>query len=332
MKDSIYYPYFEVHNKKWLKFALLYMDTFYSIIPPTGEKTLSDDFKKICDNTDLIKKHIPTYNETEITSIKVEEIIDNILSKPKRGIASYFNHGIGDISEKWRESKKWNFTIYAEKFPANWDEYLIEKNMGKRVSEGLLVNNDIGIIYLTQLANVIAEDKETSIISDSTDYENYLRHFYLKDVGFVKKAKVLEHIVHFKVPENIANIELSKLMDFRNRNKSNIESLWKILNDHWEDLKTGNRDESSLKLLSDVNKIISTFGDNISDFKFNAIKIPFKVLLALTRPDNLLEVFKELFEGTLDTSKAFYDLNNSLVSVNDISNTNKYFTNLEFLK
>ena len=44
MNNSIYYPNFEIENENWLKFALLYVDTFRPIIPDERKNELSDLF------------------------------------------------------------------------------------------------------------------------------------------------------------------------------------------------------------------------------------------------------------------------------------------------
>ena len=37
MKELIYYPSFEVRNREWLKFALLYIENLNPIIPESGD-------------------------------------------------------------------------------------------------------------------------------------------------------------------------------------------------------------------------------------------------------------------------------------------------------
>ena len=63
MKDLIFYPGFEFSDTTWVKFALLYINKLNPIIPTTGESYLSDSFKQILDETDLIHFHRPTFDE-----------------------------------------------------------------------------------------------------------------------------------------------------------------------------------------------------------------------------------------------------------------------------
>lgn len=68
MKDMIYYPGFEVRDKTWLKFALLYFDCLRPIIPTTiapERDYISDSFCIIMDETDLIQPYRPEYRRLE---------------------------------------------------------------------------------------------------------------------------------------------------------------------------------------------------------------------------------------------------------------------------
>jgi len=63
MMNLIHYPSFESKDLEWLKFALTYIESFSPIIPDTGEVFLSDLYKQLQDETDLLKIHRPNYNE-----------------------------------------------------------------------------------------------------------------------------------------------------------------------------------------------------------------------------------------------------------------------------
>ena len=84
MESLLYYPGFEVENINWLKFALLYLNKLRPIIPPDGDKYLSDNFKFINDETDLIDKYRPNYEEGFNATLDAIDVIDKILSHPDR--------------------------------------------------------------------------------------------------------------------------------------------------------------------------------------------------------------------------------------------------------
>jgi hypothetical protein len=103
MKKLIYYPNFEPPNLTWLKFALLYLDKLESIVPLERQHLISDDYRRLMNETDLVGMYSPSYNETERASVKaVEEgfkFIDksylrsSLFNRPKIltiGIIQYF--------------------------------------------------------------------------------------------------------------------------------------------------------------------------------------------------------------------------------------------------
>ena len=72
MKEMIYYPGFEVEDKSWLKFALLYFDVLRPIIPYTIQPEyayLSEPFLRVMDYTDFIRPYRPSYEEGACASI-----------------------------------------------------------------------------------------------------------------------------------------------------------------------------------------------------------------------------------------------------------------------
>ncbi|KYG58487.1 hypothetical protein [Planococcus maritimus] len=54
MKSLIYYPYFEVQDTNWLKFATLYIGSLTSIIPNAGKKNISDEFLQLIEEGGFI--------------------------------------------------------------------------------------------------------------------------------------------------------------------------------------------------------------------------------------------------------------------------------------
>src|SRR5436853_588756 len=63
MQEFIYYPGFEVRDVNWLKFALLYLDKLDPIIPESGDEHLTEQYRRIMSETDLIEVHRPSLDE-----------------------------------------------------------------------------------------------------------------------------------------------------------------------------------------------------------------------------------------------------------------------------
>ncbi len=146
MRELIYYPYFEVKNREWLKFALLYLDKLDPIIPDSGDIFLSNDYTMIINETDLIQKHRPTYEEGRNATLDVIEQIERILKHPKpfREIFSY-----SDFISRWKNNHEQHSILFREKYIDYWEEFCINNQLGQITDRGLMVSRDIANIYMT---------------------------------------------------------------------------------------------------------------------------------------------------------------------------------------
>lgn len=61
MKKFIYYPNLEPPNTEWLKFSILYLEKFESIVPYSRQHLISDDYRKLLNETDLVEMYSPEY-------------------------------------------------------------------------------------------------------------------------------------------------------------------------------------------------------------------------------------------------------------------------------
>ena len=66
MRNLLYYPYFEIRNEDWLKFALLYFRNLNLIIPESADRHLSEEFNHLYESTDLFNKFRPDYNSAYV--------------------------------------------------------------------------------------------------------------------------------------------------------------------------------------------------------------------------------------------------------------------------
>ena len=98
MNDLIYYPGFEIADQRCLKFALLYLDRIRPIIPDRvtyGSEYISDSFRRVMNETNLIDPYSPNYHEGRIASIQACEEIERVLTFPDR-YAECFSYSNGN--------------------------------------------------------------------------------------------------------------------------------------------------------------------------------------------------------------------------------------------
>jgi len=215
MRELIYYPSFEIQNNDWVKFALLYLNQLDPIIPKTGEKYLTDDYKKLINETDLIKPFRPSYHEGEMATLDAIDKIEKIFKHPK-AYASIFNDK--NFIKKWKNKKHQTCTLFREKYTHYWGEFCEHNKIGHFSAQGLLISSDIANIYMTILAQCVADIKGVSPITDN----KFLDHFSI----FTRKSKkhtqdiikTAQAVINLKLPKNLNEIAIDKIIKFRNKN------------------------------------------------------------------------------------------------------------------
>lgn len=229
MKNLLYYPYFEVKNINWLKFALLYFDDLRPVIPdmPYNQRRyLSDDFLRIMDETDLIKIYAPEYEEGSSASMLACEEFDNYLRTPRRYseafMCGYKNSNENSIDKKWRNPKFQDCILFNGKYSNNFYDYCIENNIATPCDEGIKISSDLAFVYMSFLADIISKNNGFEMITDIQKYNTLL----LKNDKILSKEternlKIAQNNIEFNIPMGIDKIDLEVFIELRKRRDFN---------------------------------------------------------------------------------------------------------------
>ncbi|MEA5259813.1 hypothetical protein VB264_18595 [Arcicella aquatica] len=296
MDKLIYYPSFEPKDIDWLKYALIYIDQFSPIIPDRGRNTLSDDFKKIENGTDLIIVHKPEWWQGDNAATKALKEIEFIESHPEQ-----FRDKLQavNINRTWKDSKNWKFKLYEEKFNTTFKYECIEKGLGEECNGGILISEELANLYMTFLAEEIAFEKVGNPITDSTKYDqlsSYLRARNPKKETLLNTAKI---VVNKKLPENIENIDLKKFIEFRQ--ESGIKELRQSFNQSllkfYESLES---DFNPQKYINDLEGFNKELIKEIGLFFGGYISTTLGADILLNNLEKL-EAIKQIIEGSILT-------------------------------
>lgn len=321
MKDLIYFPYFEPKNEKWLKFALLYIDKFKPIIPYNRRDDISDLYRQIRDETDLIIPYSPDYAEGSTASKNAIKEIESLLSEQN---TRYLFNG-KNITQQARNEQ--DYLIYREKFSYEFEIFCIDNELARKHDDGLYVSEEIAYIFMSGLAQEISYKTNSSIITDSAQFTNYANSKRVFNQSQQKKMSLAESIIELKLPQNIDDIEFRKFIEFRNANKNLIENfsreLQRIEN---SDINTMN----SYNFLQNYNEIYSELISKIAFYGVAGFSVPFAIYTVLQ--DNnatILEYQKEIFSGIGGLSGAYYSVKDVMTNTKEKRATVKYFANLQ---
>jgi len=217
MKNLIYYPGFDVKDENWLKFALLYIDELNPIIPVDGDAHTSSMTKHIQKTTDLIVPYRPEYDEGEVAANKALDLFEKLLRRPERYIPNYKYHS--NIRKEvflsgFTDKRNQNYVLFNEKYSYVFESYCIEHNLAHRSRHGLNVSEDVAHIYMSFLADEIANKKESDSITDSP-FNNKLLLNKTKEEHLKKRINIINEGIKLELPQNIKDIDINKIIKLR---------------------------------------------------------------------------------------------------------------------
>lgn len=215
----IYYPGFEMKNKEWLKFALLYFEELRPIIPYMNVKKseyLSETAITIMENTNLIKPYRPLFEEGVCASVIACEEFDRYLQHPERYSIFFSESNKSDILSKWRNPNFQTCNLYEGKYSDEFFRYCIDNDLAHRFSGGIRISKDLAFIYMSFLADLISKNNECDMFTEISRYnillqKNDLQLTQSQNLHF----RIVKSHMEFNVPLKIHDIPIDKIIELR---------------------------------------------------------------------------------------------------------------------
>lgn len=327
MENLVYFPTFEPPTPNWLKFALLYVENFNPIIPHSGMNHLSNDFRRVIDETDLIQPYMPRYDQGDRASIKAVEFIEKIDRSPD-WYSSLFRRA--DISRVIRNQEQRNFKIFEEKFSMTWEHFCIQNGFGERTDGGINVTEEMAFIFMSFLAEEIAFDEGKSIITDNHKFDNFLSHRRVIPRKVITRSSFAQGIIGLSIPRNISDIPIQNLIDFRNRNRERIRAFNLELNNALNNVQAG---VTETEFIERFNNIYSELTSEILTQGAGIVTIPLATYILLQNPIVSTPEYINQIIGALGIiMTARITLGTKWKEIANMHNCKRYLTNLERLR
>jgi len=294
MKNLLYYPGFEIVNENWLKFALIYIDKLRPIIPYNGDKYISDNSKKIYNESDLLEKYRPNYKEAYQATLDVIDVIEKILAHPNR-YSPVFNSS--QIDAIWRNNTKYHNTIFSDKYTSELEHFLVKNQLAEKSLEGLNLSRELTLLYMTIFAQVISDSKEISPITDLDNLDKFSIFVRHKNQTEKEKFIVAQKIIELKLPDTIESIPISKILklrrkkDFKDKLRSFHTSLKNYLESDDNDKSTEHFIKTHKHIYNEFNKEIGQLGLGLASFGIGVW------ITTLSQESSSQEIAQKFFEG-----------------------------------
>lgn len=210
---ALYYPYIHLQDDKWVKTAALYYESLSRIVPEHFVTHDSDTVKRLNDSDE--KKFIINVSP----GYEAEDIAENFIKFARSELSSKKHRKpiLDRIANKI--PSKSGFRIHMEKMGTLLEQELPKLGLAKRLSlkqekDGEWYDFEplTGALYMTHLANRMAEIRGLPIVTDDSTYQPLIRGIQFdhysdsSDRGHALASLVIET----SVPEKIENIPVKK--------------------------------------------------------------------------------------------------------------------------
>ncbi len=327
MEPLIYYPTFEPPSDIWLKFSLLYFENFKPIVPNSRQNLLSENFRLIEEETDLITLYSPDYQVGHRASLQsiaeAEKILSNVVDRSPL-------FGQTNVLQNWNNPDKWNFLVFREKFSDSWVYFCEQNNLGRVTRDGILMSEELAFLFMTYLAKEIAFQESAAIITDNNRFDNFTNYARTTTPTIERRTRFAKGLFNFLVPKNLNEIPVENLINFRNQNRRLLRAFNTELDNVQAKISEG---YSKKDFINSYNNIYSEYSKEILTQGLGLAAIPFAAYILIHNPNaGSPEYIKEILGSMGIILGGGYALNKGLKDNQTRRYCKKYLTNLERLK
>lgn len=258
MRNKLYYPYVNIQDEDFLKYAILYYDKLNLIIPESIR--FNEKMRRVSDSTDLFAKINPEqsyqtcYDAAKYTIAFIEERM--------RKDAHFDIYRNIHTSHLYEGKYNWDFYVYCQ-----------ENGLLTQQRNGIKVHPVIASEYMTNLANLIANKNDMDIVTDNVRYADY--HFN-PEFSTMKKSISRDEFIRrelmFVLPVDMRRIPVEKIIAFRNHNEySSMRQAFQRYTENYIDSTTQNDLAKSMKVKKDLAKFFISHGFEIADFSMSVV-------------------------------------------------------------
>ena len=327
MKKFLYYPNLEPPNTEWLKLSILYLDKFESIVPYGRQHLISDDYRRLSNESDLVEMYSPHPDQGERASLKAIEEVQKYLEQPYR--RSFLFNRI-NLNRDWRDRNNWSYQIFSEKFSYQFGEYCQDQGIGERNGEGLILPKELAFLFMSHLAKEISHERDGAIITDNIEFDNYSNFSRIHDTRIRTRLKFIKGIVNLLVPANISEIPIDRLIQFRNRNRDLISSFNNQIDNIEDSIGKGITERG---FVNSFNNVYSELTREIIMTGIGLASIPLASYVLINNPSALSAEYSKEILGALGIAMGgTYAVKQAFFNTREERSCKKYLANIERLR
>lgn len=127
----------------------------------------------------------------------------------------------GNFIHNWKAPPNQTARLFKQKYSDVWERFCLQNRLARQTRTGLLVHEDVANLYMTLLAQVIADGLGVSPITDDPLLDRFgmlTRSPEAADSATIETARA---VINLELPGNLSNISLDEVI--RQRNSSGFK-------------------------------------------------------------------------------------------------------------
>jgi len=242
---ALYYPYINLTNKNWLKYAFLFWDKISRIVPSTIAPSDNEDVIKIRYETGFIEDYPPEDWVVSDAFRSFSEFLEGFIHSNRFYRHFRRNFENDDCEYEYRHRRRFRDDpdfrrSFLRSVTQSQGSYLHVQKLDRRLKEKLFdiglaipgenewedwvrIDNEIGFIYMSYLAKVISKDRSLPIVTDVEEFFATSSSFepkIFRDYNAEFEYKLGNILIASFIPKDINRVPFDKLIDIREKYSS----------------------------------------------------------------------------------------------------------------
>jgi len=290
--SALYYPYIHLTDDNWLKAAALYYDGISRIVPPTARPVRDSQ------SVQLLKNELNFVTDLDPRD-EAEEIAHDFLQFARKHNVIPCPVRVRPKYASGLQARRVKFRLYAEKFASTTLHALAEMGIISE-DEGHRLHLDldplVAAVYLTFLAERMAERRKIPLVTDDPKYHSVLQQFEFDstdpapgrdcnvDMGYALASIVLRTVV----PKGLSGLSVKRIVTFRRKHEAERQQFFEAIKGLTKDIPKIEDQESLEACLNHHRKTIEVAVEDL-ERALQGVKIKCAAgLLALSAPPWLI--------------------------------------------
>lgn len=257
---ALYYPYIHFQDDRWLKTAALYYDGLFRMVPDGYYPQDNEAVKRMIGELGFVED-LKTWDAANKIAKPFLDYFEQAFGQKKQRTALYDKLSAAGQDGGLRsihQSKMSYFLMHRLK-----EIGVIKKENTKR-NGFIKMERATAALYMTYLANHLADQKHTPVVTDNPFFHPLLRGMGNENPRPDTGSMLASMVIRTAVPESVEDLPISRIRKFREKHADERLLFYDEVNSLVKDLNGVTDTETLEHIIHNKEKKVSIATDNLA--------------------------------------------------------------------